>query len=108
VCLVTTVGEKGKSRGGSNFFSGFVLEIDDELSGGLALALGDAPLEPRPKVFPPLRGSGQRILADVSHLIAPPSYPVSVFIAMQDSTASLTAQSCLNPSSPNAACRSTG
>ena len=56
-------------------------DASNELSGGLPLPLGDAPLIPRSKVFPPFGRSGQRILADVSHLIAPPAYPSLVFVA---------------------------
>ena len=55
--------------------------MSDELSGGLTFPLGDAPLIPRSKVFPPFGRSGQRILADVSHLIAEPAYPNRVFVA---------------------------
>ena len=57
-------------------------KVSDELSGGLSFPLGDAPLIPVSKVFPPFGRSGQRILADVSHLIATPAYPIRVFVAM--------------------------
>jgi len=57
-------------------------DATDELSGGPSFPLGDAPLIPGSKVFPPFGRSGQRILADVSHLIAEPAYPILVFIAM--------------------------
>ena len=57
-------------------------DASDELSGGLPFPLGGAPLIPRSKVFPPFGRSGQRILADVSHLIASPAYLILVFVAM--------------------------
>ena len=46
---------------------GFVQNVSDESVTGPAFALGDAPLVPRPKVFPPFGRSSQRILADMSH-----------------------------------------
>jgi hypothetical protein len=87
-------------------FLGFVGvgEGADERSGGPPLALGDASLFPS-QVFPPFGGSGQRILADVGHLIARPAYPRMVFVAMPDRVGHLTAQSCLRTSSPSAASR---
>jgi hypothetical protein len=73
---------KRNSRGGSKFFLRFVEKASDEFLGGSPFPLGDTPLKPGPKVFPPFARSGQRILADVSHLIAEPAYPNLVFVAM--------------------------
>ena len=52
----------------------------DEFSGGPPFSLGHTPFSPT-KVFPPFAGTGQRILADVSHLIAQPAYTNQVFVA---------------------------
>ncbi len=68
-------------QGVNERFFDFLNAVSNLLSGGPAFALGDAPLIPRSKVFPPFGRSGQRIPANVSHLIARPSYTEPVFFA---------------------------
>ena len=69
-----------KFKGTFEDFLKFVEYVADEFSGGPPFSLGHTPLNST-KVFPPFAGSGQRILADVSHLIAQPAYTNRVFVA---------------------------
>ena len=93
-----------KFKGWCEDFLRFVEYAADELSGGLPFPLGYTPFVPT-KVFPPFARSGQRILADVSHLIARAVYSKSVFVAMPVVVGYLTANSCLKTCFLNAVFR---
>ena len=93
-----------KFKGRYEDFLRFVEYVADELSGGLPLPFGYTPLVPT-KVFPPFARSGQRILADVSHLIARAAYSKRVFVAMPVVVGYLTSKSCLRTCFSNAVFR---